>query len=106
MVFEEFDPRVRVIFTADNFGRSRSANRAILRAFREGVLTCASLGVRNVAHEEAVSLARENPGLEVGLELVLVDGTSVLKPSEIIGLVDERFDFGESLGSAILRYAL
>ena len=49
MVFEEFDPRVRVIFTADNFGRSQKANQAVMRAFNEGVLTCASLTMRSAA---------------------------------------------------------
>ncbi len=106
MVFEEFDPKVRVIFTADNFGRSTQANQAVIRAFREGVLTSASLPMRCAAIEDAVALAKENPGLEVGLQLVLVGGKSVLKPSEIIGLVDERFEFGDGLWSAVLRYGL
>ena len=106
MVFEEFDPRTRVIFTAENFGRSRKANQAVIRAHRDGVLTCASLGVRNPFLDEAVALARENPGLEIGLQLVLVEGKSVLKPSEIIGVVDERFEFAERYWSAVLRYAL
>lgn len=106
MVFEEFDPKVRVIFTADNFGRSAKANQAVIRAFREGVLTSASLPMRCVALNDAVALAKENPGLEVGLQLVLLAGKSVLKPSEIIGLVDERFEFGDSLWSAVMRYGL
>jgi len=106
MVFEEFDPRVRVIFTADNFGRSLKANQAVIRAFREGVLTSASLPVRSAALDDAVALAKENSGLEVGLQLVLFGGKSVLKPSEIIGLVDERFEFGDRYWSAVLRYWL
>jgi hopanoid biosynthesis associated protein HpnK len=59
---------------ADDFGRSSRVNEAIVRAHREGVLTSTSLMVGEPAVEEAVRLARENPGLSVGLHLVLADG--------------------------------
>jgi predicted glycoside hydrolase/deacetylase ChbG (UPF0249 family) len=65
-------PSLRV--NADDFGRSRRVNDAIVRAHREGVLTSTSLMVGEPAAEEAVALARENPGLGVGLHLVLADG--------------------------------
>ncbi|MBN9693367.1 MAG: ChbG/HpnK family deacetylase [Verrucomicrobia bacterium] len=104
MVFEEFDPRLRVIFTADNLGRSQKANDAIFRAYQEGVLTAASLPVRGTAVESAVAWCKQNPGLEVGLQLVLTHGKSVLKPSEIVGVVDERFEFGDRLWGNAFRY--
>lgn len=104
MVFEEFDPRLRVIFTADNLGRSQKANDAIFKAYQEGVLTAASLPVRGAAVESAVAWCKQNPGLEVGLQLVLTHGKSVLKPSEIVGVVDERFEFGDGFWGNVLRY--
>ncbi len=77
----------RVIFNADDFGRSHSINEAVIRAHREGVLTTASLMVNGEAFEEAVTLARANPTLGVGLHLTLVMGRSTLHHTEIPGLV-------------------
>lgn len=59
---------------ADDFGRSSRVNAAIIKAHREGVLTSTSLMVGEPAAAEAVALARENPGLSIGLHLVLADG--------------------------------
>src|SRR5262249_38723920 len=73
----------RLVVTGDDFGASRSVNRAIIEAHRRGVLTHASLMVTGDAVDEAVRLARANPGLSVGIHLVLVDGRSALPPSRI-----------------------
>ena len=60
---------LRLIVNADDFGRSRSINEAVIRAHREGILTTASLMVNEPACAEAVALAKENPRLGVGLHL-------------------------------------
>ncbi|HMJ89330.1 MAG TPA: hopanoid biosynthesis-associated protein HpnK [Candidatus Acidoferrum sp.] len=88
--------RRRLIVNADDFGRSHSINKAVIRAHREGVLTAASLMVNEAACDEAVALAKENPQLGVGLHLSLLFGHSALKPQEIPGLVNERCEFSES----------
>ena len=106
MEFEAFHPRTRVLFTADNFGRSARDNQAVIRAFREGVLGGASLSGRSAAREQAVALAKENPGLCLGLQLVLWNGMSALKPSEIHGMVDQRFEFPKGFLGCYLRYLL
>ncbi|HWD92685.1 MAG TPA: hopanoid biosynthesis-associated protein HpnK [Verrucomicrobiae bacterium] len=80
----------RLIVNADDFGRSRSINEAVIRAHREGILTSASLMVNEVSCGEAVELAKQNPGLGVGLHLTLLMGHSALPQSEIPGLVNER----------------
>jgi predicted glycoside hydrolase/deacetylase ChbG (UPF0249 family) len=49
-----------LIVTADDFGISRNINEAVVRAFREGILTSASLVVGGSAFEHAVELARDN----------------------------------------------
>ncbi len=72
--------RPQVIITADDFGRSRAINAAIIRAHREGILTSASLMVAGDAWEEAVELAHANPTLAVGLHLVVSGGRAVLNP--------------------------
>ncbi|HXE52580.1 MAG TPA: ChbG/HpnK family deacetylase, partial [Tepidisphaeraceae bacterium] len=67
-----------LIINADDFGRSASINRAIIRAHREGVLNSASLMVAGEAFEEAVELACQNPDLRIGLHVVAMDGPAVL----------------------------
>lgn len=75
---------------ADDFGRSPRVNAAVVRAHREGVLTSASLMVGEPAADEAVALARENPGLKIGLHLVLADGQASASHARELGLTDER----------------
>jgi hopanoid biosynthesis associated protein HpnK len=94
----------RLIVNADDFGRSRSINEAVIRAHREGILTTASLMVNGAAADEAVELARQNPRLGVGLHLSLICGTSALKPSEIPGLVDCHGNFSNNPAATGVRY--
>ena len=61
----------RLIATADDFGDTPHVNAAVLRAYREGILRFASLMVLRPAAAEAARIARENPGLGVGLHLEL-----------------------------------
>jgi hopanoid biosynthesis associated protein HpnK len=84
----------RLIVNADDFGRSGAVNQAVVRAHREGILTCASLMVNEPAADEAVALARENPRLGVGLHLTLLFGHSALPRERIPGLVNARQEFG------------
>lgn len=85
--------RRRLIVNADDFGRSRSINEAVIRAHREGVLTSASLMVNESSCAEAVELAKQNPKLGVGLHLTLLMGRSALPPREIPGLVNAQGEF-------------
>lgn len=62
------------ILTADDFGRSAEVNAAVERWHRAGALTQASLMVNEACVEEAVTIARRNPELRVGLHLTLCDG--------------------------------
>src|SRR5579864_4718762 len=60
-----------LIVNADDFGLSRGVNRGIIEAAEHGVLTSASLMVRQPAAAEAACYARTNPKLSVGLHLDL-----------------------------------
>ena len=93
-----------IIVNADDFGLSSGVNRGIVRAWKEGILTSASLMPAGGAFEEAVELARENPGLQVGLHLTLVQGRGVLPPHEIPGLVDGDGNFTDNPVAAGMRY--
>jgi hopanoid biosynthesis associated protein HpnK len=71
-------------------------NAAVIRAHREGILTTASLMVNEPGFDEAVKLAKENPGLGTGLHLTLLMGHSALPPEKIPGLVNARGEFSSS----------
>ena len=94
----------RLIVNADDFGRSRSINTAVIRAHQNGILTTASLMVNEPACDEAVSLAKENPQLGVGLHLALVCGKSALTPDKIPGLVNPKGEFTENPVAAGIGY--
>ncbi|HYS44667.1 MAG TPA: ChbG/HpnK family deacetylase, partial [Geobacteraceae bacterium] len=93
-----------LIINADDFGLSSGANRAIIKAWREGVLTSASLMVTGEAFDEAVALARENPGLQVGLHLTLVQGRAALPHGGFPTLIDEQGHFPNDPVIAGMRY--
>jgi hopanoid biosynthesis associated protein HpnK len=98
------EARRRLIVNADDFGLSHSINQAVIRAHREGILTTASLMVNEAAADEAVALARQNPGLGVGLHLALVCGRSALPPSAIPNLVNTQSQFSANPAVAGFRY--
>ena len=93
-----------LIINADDFGLSNGANRAIVKAWQEGVLTSASLMVGGNSFAEAVALARENPGLQVGLHLTLVQGRAALRQSGFPSIVDQQGNFTNDPVKAGMRY--
>ena len=93
-----------LIINADDFGLSSGANRAIIAAWRDGILTSASLMVNGAAFEEAVSLARENPGLQVGLHLTLVQGKGTAPGEGFPSLTDREGNFPDDPVTAGMRY--
>lgn len=97
-------PNRQIIITADDFGLSKGVNMAVEKAWQEGILTCASLMAGGAAFDDAVAIARRNPGLQVGLHLTLVQGRSVLPPSQIPGLVNEAGCFSDNPVTAGMRF--
>ncbi len=94
----------QLIITSDDFGLSSGVNRAVEQAWREGILTNASLMPGGNAFDEAVEIARRNPGLQVGVHLTLVHGRAVLPPEQIPGLVDEAGNFSNNPVTSGMRY--
>jgi hopanoid biosynthesis associated protein HpnK len=97
-------PRQQIIITADDFGLSSGVNKAVEMAWREGILTCASVMPGGAAYGEAIKIARRNPGLQVGLHLTLLQGSSVLPHSKIPDLVNEAGEFGNNPVATGMRY--
>ena len=67
----------RLLVNADDFGFTRDVNQGIIEAHRNGILTAATLMSTGNAFDDAVSLAKENPALDVGCHLVLVGSPGV-----------------------------
>jgi hopanoid biosynthesis associated protein HpnK len=94
-----------VIITGDDFGLALPVNEAIELAHREGVLTTTSLLIGEAAAPDAVSRARRNPGLCVGLHLAVCDGRPTLPPAQIPLLVNARGELHHPV-VALLRLLL
>ena len=62
-----------LIPNADDFGFTRDVNQGIVEAHRHGILTATTLMATGAAFDNAVELARQNPELDIGVHLVLVD---------------------------------
>jgi hopanoid biosynthesis associated protein HpnK len=93
-----------VTFSADDFGLTESVNEGIERAHRDGVLQAASLMVAAPAAADAVRRARANPGLRVGLHLVVIEGPAILPPRQIPDLVDGAGQFPSDQFALGLNY--
>jgi hopanoid biosynthesis associated protein HpnK len=93
----------KLIVNADDFGFTRGVNAAIIRAFKTGIVTSATIMANGDAFEDAVELARENPGLGVGCHLALVGGRPVADPATVPSLVDSRGHLPRSVSELALR---
>lgn len=96
----------QLIVNADDLGLTSGVNRGILQAFQAGIVTSASLLVTGSAFEEAVALARQNPELDVGLHLTLVEERAVLRRDLLPTLVDEMGRFPRTSAEFIRRAVL
>ncbi len=93
-----------VVVGADDFGLSRSVNRAVALACETGVLTAASIMAGGDAFTEAAGIAAGYPKLSVGLHVMLSDGRPVLSPADVPGLVDGEGRFEKSPMRAGITY--
>lgn len=81
----------KLIINADDFGHSKGINMGIIEAYQDGVLTSTTLMAGMPGFEQAVKLAKENPGLGVGVHLTLTCGYPVSKGLKTI--VDDNGAF-------------
>jgi predicted glycoside hydrolase/deacetylase ChbG (UPF0249 family) len=86
-------PASALVFHADDFGLTPGVNAGILAAYRAGPVRSASLMVTTPGFDEAVTLARQHPGLDLGLHLNLTAGVPCLPPATIPSLVDRAGRF-------------
>ena len=81
---------MKVIFHGDDFGLTPGVNHGIITAFKRGLLTSTSLMAVGEAAEEAVDLALNNPGLDVGIHLVLSDEPPLLAPEALAAFISRH----------------
>lgn len=93
----------RIIINADDFGLSDSINQGIIKAYREGVLTSASLMVNMPGFENAVNFLKNNSGLDIGLHINLFRGKPLIPFCEIRTLTDENGSFLQSVFKIVKR---
>ena len=65
------DNGVSLIVRGDDIGSCHAANVACIRSYKEGIMTSVELMVPCSWFPEAVKMLNENPGLDVGIHLVL-----------------------------------
>lgn len=70
---------IRIIFRGDDMGISHSSNRAIIKAYKSGLQKSAEVIVPGPWFPEAVRMLNNNPGLDVGVHLVLTSEWEHLK---------------------------
>ena len=81
-----------------------AVNEAVEQAYKDGILTCASLMMKGAATQDAVERARRLKGLGVGLHITLADGRPV-SPSRLVrGLIDHEGRFRNDLVGSGVRW--
>lgn len=93
-----------LIVSADDFGLTDGVCRAVLRGFREGVVTATSLLAVGRSFDLAVRMLADHPGLDVGAHLAIVgEDPPLLSAREIPTLVDRRGALPLSYRSVVAR---
>jgi len=94
-----------LIINADDFGLAKDINRGIIRSFKEGVVTSASLLSVGGYFNDAVRLAKENPELDIGIHLCLTEEKPILGKEAVPSLVNKRGCFLRPRLNFIFNYA-
>ena len=91
----------KFILNADDFGKSKAHNRAVLRGYKEGILTSASIMADGSAFEDAVQkVIPQCPDLSIGVHLNIIEGKSLTHAPM---LTDKNGIFNNSYGNIILK---
>lgn len=96
----------RLIVNADDFALHPSANLAILKAHREGIVTSTTILAGGMAFFDSLGDLKDCSGLGIGVHLCLVDQKPVLEASQVPSLVDENGRFTLSYGAFVKKLAM
>ena len=95
----------KLIVNADDFGFTRGVNAGIVRAYNSGIVTSTTIMANGEAFQDAVELARANPGLGVGCHMTIVGGQPVAAISSIPSLVDNEGTLPATLTKLMIKLA-
>lgn len=70
---------IRLLVRGDDIGSSQAANQACINSYRNGIMRSVELMVPCPWFLDAARLLKENPGLDVGIHLVLTSEWSAMK---------------------------
>jgi predicted glycoside hydrolase/deacetylase ChbG (UPF0249 family) len=89
------DEPIELVVRGDDMGYSHDANLSIIKAYKEGILTSASVHASCLYSDEAFALCKANPGLAVGLHITLWDSLPVrpVSPCEAIPSLATPYGF-------------
>jgi len=93
-----------LIVNADDFGLSEGINSGVVRSFKEGIVTSASVMPAASAFEDALRRAKENPELDIGVHLCLSEEMPLEKPEDVPSLVGPDGRFFRSHTEFVRRY--
>ena len=82
-----------LIINADDFGLSSGVNTAIVACYQAGSLSSTTLMVNMPATEDAIALAKEYPGLGVGLHFNLSSGKPLCPTDKVSSLIASNGEF-------------
>ena len=80
---------MKVIFHGDDFGLTTGINKGIIQSYKDGLLSSTSVVASGEAVEEAIFLAKQNKGLDVGIHLVLSDECPLLPSERLSSIIPE-----------------
>jgi len=95
-----------LIVNADDFGLTKGINQGVIKAFREGIVRSASIMAVGRAYDHAVRLTKENPRLDIGIHLCLIEEKPILAKEEISSLVGKDGYFLHNPREFIFSYLL
>lgn len=78
-VYSGGDQEIYLLVRGDDIGSSHTANLACIESYRNGIVRSVELMVPGPWFPEAVRLLNENPGLDVGVHLVLTSEWNDIK---------------------------
>jgi predicted glycoside hydrolase/deacetylase ChbG (UPF0249 family) len=77
--FSQSDKGITLLVRGDDIGSSHSANMACIESYKNGIMQSVELMVPGPWFPEAVRLLNENPGLDVGVHLVVTSEWNDIK---------------------------
>lgn len=95
----------QLIVNADDFGLTTGVNRAISEAYRDGIVSSATLMATGPAFDDAVKAAKADPSLSVGCHVVLIDGAPVSPAPRLDTMVAVRSAEPERFYSSLSAFA-